>query len=199
MYAHPSFLKGHQELLSLLKKCKHGTASEKKGRHVSKASTRCAGKALRLSTTEPVQNDEQQLFSKASKHFQTATDQVRIESEMNNSRVVSPCHSSYLEGVPKHSTTLSGPRSSAYESIFYNDCNGSSIQVAKNVSMSSSDCSSNIDVHSYEQNFSSNETWNRNDGFNIQSSKQGKLGLLALAMECLADRDIPFTSSSCWN
>lgn len=197
MYAHPSFLKGHQELLSLLKKCKHGTASEKKSKHSSKAkhankaSPCCAGKAVEPPLTDSVQN----IHKQNNDQFQTPTDQVRIENEMNNSRVVSPCHYSYYEAIPNNPTKLTAPRSSTYGNIFYNVCNPSPVQVARNVSMSSSDGSSSIDVHSYEQNFSSNETWKRNDGLNTHSSKQGKLGLLALAMECLADRDISLASS----
>jgi hypothetical protein len=183
MYAHPSFLQGHPELLSLLKKCKHGSTSDKKVKD-NVVIDHFTAKAV---TQERVieKSVNQQLVDSNAFHLLSANKVGSIEPDMiHHQRVVSPCNSN----------STMGSFSSSHVPSLYNGFN-TSFDVTSNISTCTNDSGASLTfAKSRQVSSSSNESWNKNENVHINSPKTGKLGLLALAMECLADRDM--TSSA---
>jgi hypothetical protein len=207
MYAHPSFLKGRPELLSQLKKSRNGaTAADKKLKTTNRILTRPASTTSRVVSSDMAhyENMNGQHIMKEGDNLQaTATENasLSINCDTINSRVVSPCYSSYYQGSPQSSlSSMTSVRSNPlYNSINSYGNQNTSFLVSRKCSISSSISSSTEegeharDLQSYERNVSSIDTSKRDGNSNVTSDSnfknQGKLGLLALAMECLADRD----------
>ncbi len=200
MYAHPSFLRGRPELLSQLKKCKHGAEKKQKGLVPRNSSS---NKPIVAAAAASTSNSPKS----------PKGGEVVAATSLNNSRVVSPCHSTtYYQGTPPSSTeSLVSASSSQSHQIFmsshsHGNCN-LPFQVFREDPISPRSSSSSmvgengeqtiVDLKRFERNFSNT---NNNSGTFIQAKvensnatrnmrTQGKLGLLALAMECLADHD----------
>ena len=176
MYAHPSFIQDRPELLSQLKKCRHGGNAIKKLKQNSAPSSAIKSNNVttatnRFSTTPPSFLE----FSAALSHHINITmskndrpDEKNYKNSENDgssdSRVVSPRHTNFLQGSPYLAGSMVFERSQA---SFININDNSLSQVSRNLTVSS--------------NSKQTETTNP------PASNQGKLGLLALAVECLAD------------
>lgn len=176
MYAHPSFIQDRPELLSQLKKCRNG------GNAIKKLKQNCAPSGViksnnvttatnRFSTAPPSFLE----FSAAlSNHMNISIskndrpDEKTYKTFENDgssgSRVVSPCHTNFLQGSPYLAGSMVFDRSQA---SFININDNSLSQVSRNLTVSSSP--------------------KQTESSNPPPANQGKLGLLALAVECLAD------------
>lgn len=170
-YAHPSFLKGRPELLSLLKKCKHGSTSDKKTKVKPDVFATKVEGSIRKNVNQEKTVDCN-VFMRQVGHQVSTKDMIH--------RVVSPCDSS-------NSSQGSCSTFSSYNTVYK-----TSFGVTRNVSMSSSDFGTSFTYAKTGEkpSSSSNQRWTKNENVRISSSNTGKLGLLALAMECLADRDV---------
>lgn len=195
MYAHPSFLKSHPELLSLLKKCKQSAAERRRKANAAKGT----GTTSKPNVPQSV-SSESILSLKIDKHF---CPQVL----MMGSRVVSPCHNYFFDAnacpsSPQLPLPASGHSASALNfkrtsaTTFTN--NGITNFLPPGTrSASVSEASFHTDTTSsslneYQSNVK-NTTANNISNCNTNAKSittapnQGKLGLLALAMECLAE------------
>ena len=177
MYAHPSFIQDRQDLLSQLKKCKHGgNAVKKLKQNCTSSGTHRARDEGTNSANTPVQPllGFNRVISEQMGNFAIGD---RREGEMktkffnsngSGSRVVSPCssissyHASFSQGNPYTTGNVVFDRSQA---SFINIHDNSLSQVSRNNSIPSM--------------VTRIECRNR--------ANQGKLDLLALAVECLAD------------
>lgn len=181
MYAHPAFIQDHPELLSQLKKCKHGGNTIKKLKQSGtsssvtlKSSSNTVSNCIGTTTDQPLvgftaaisdqmkSNCQLNLLHRVDRQEEMHFKNLH-KNESSNSRVVSPCHTSFSQSSPYVARNMAFDRSHAN---FININDNSLSQVSRNLSISSSTTqieSSNVNAN------------------------HGKLGLLALAVECLAD------------
>jgi len=180
MYAHPSFLKGRPDLLSLLKKCKHSTATDKK--------TSDNSKSIRISKPKAGVNQYDLDKQKGCNNVYLVAGSIFVEGGNSPSRVVSPCQSSSSRDS---SSSVFRPGFIFNQNVINHNDHYKTIPMMRHISMSSESSAS-----SSGENSTMNEVWSNEESVRVNPSKQGKLGLLALAMECLADADVELSSSN---